>query len=87
MGNPYFREYLSTFRAENTIKNRNFRAKNNTLKLSQQLQKSVKNSRKRLFGVQNSSKMTLLNLKVGQVLTENFDIHGYLSTFSAINTK
>ena len=78
-----FRGHLSTFRAENTPKSRPFKAKNNAYTTSEHLQNNFQKVQKTTF---LTLKMVKMTLSEGQILTQNFDFRGQISTFRAENT-
>ena len=78
-----FRSHLSTFRAENTPKSGPFKAENNAQTVPKLLQNNFEKVQKTWFLTLKWSKMTLSE---GQILIENLDFRGRLSTFRAENT-
>merc|ERR1711954_222182 len=78
-----FRRHISTFQAENTAKSGHFKAENNAQTTSEHLQNNFQKPQKTTF---LTPKMVKMTLSEGQILTENFDFRGHISTFRAENT-
>ena len=77
-----FRGHISTFRAENKAKSGHFKAENNAQTTSEQLQNNFQKVQKTTF---LTLKMVKMTLSEGQILTQNFDFRGHISTFRAEN--
>ena len=60
-----------------------FKAKNDSLTIPEQLQIKFQNAQRTGFFTQKMVKMTLSE---GQILNQNFDFRGHISTFRAKNT-
>ena len=74
---------MSTFQAENTSKSGPFKVKNNAQTTSELLQTNFQKVQKTTF---LTLKMVKMTLSEGQILTQNFDFRGHISTFRAENT-
>ena len=78
-----FRGHISTFRAKNTPESWSFKAQNDAQITSEHPQNNFQKVQKTGF---LTLKMVKMTLSEGQILTQNLDFRGHISTFRAENT-
>ena len=78
-----FGGHISTFRAKNKPESWSFKAKNDAQTTSEQLETNFQKALKTGF---LTLKMVKMTLSEGQILNQNFDFRGHISTFRAKNT-